>query len=78
MSTGKGLRSMMVVLTSIHLRRVALSFRRAFRGSGIELSFIAVPEDLSEIRPKDQTSQKTRREVYEELIKYIGYYALNN
>ncbi len=64
---GQGLRSMMVVSTSIHLRRVSLAFRRAFKGSGLELSFVAVPESLS----------KPPLPLYQELIKYIGYYLLS-
>jgi hypothetical protein len=56
-------RSLMVVSSAIHLRRVALAFRRAFRGSGTRLVFVAVPNEPPE----------TRSELLTELRKYLFY-----
>lgn len=71
---GEPIRSLMVVSTSIHLRRTALVFRRAFRASGMRLSFIAVPEDISSIRQADLISDpKLRSDVYTEFTKYLYY-----
>lgn len=71
---GGSIRSLMVVSTSIHLRRVALVFRQAFRGAGIELTFVAVPEDLSSLRRSDLRSIKEgRAAVWREFKKYCYY-----
>jgi hypothetical protein len=71
---GGAIRSLMVVSTSIHLRRTALVFRRAFRGSGIDLAFVAVPEDLSSIRRSDLRAVKeVRAAIWEEFRKYCYY-----
>jgi hypothetical protein len=59
-------RSLMVVSSPMHLRRVALVFRRAFRGSGVLLSFVGVP---------DQPSQEAApaSEIWSEFRKYVAY-----
>lgn len=68
------IRSLMVVSTSIHLRRTALVFHRAFRGNGIDLAFVAVPEDLSSIRRSDLDALKeARAAIWEEFRKYCYY-----
>jgi hypothetical protein len=56
-------RSLMVVSSAFHLRRVALAFRRSFRGSGTRLVFVAVPNDPPE----------SRSELLTELQKYFLY-----
>lgn len=56
-------RSLMVVSSAYHLRRVALAFRRAFRGSGTKLVFTAVPDEPPE----------SRAELLKELRKYLLY-----
>jgi len=56
-------RSLMVVSSPIHLRRVALVFRHAFAGSGTDLAFVAAPE----------TQSSTMQEVRGELIKFLLY-----
>jgi len=55
--------SLMVVSSAFHLRRVALAFRRTFRGSGTRLVFTAVPEEPPE----------SRSELLKELRKYLLY-----
>lgn len=60
-------RSLLVVSSPMHLRRVALVFRRAFRRSGIQLTFIAVPENL----PFE--SKSVRTEIWTEFAKFILY-----
>jgi uncharacterized SAM-binding protein YcdF (DUF218 family) len=66
--------SLMVVSTSIHLRRVALALKAALRGSPIRRTYVAVPEKLSSLRRENvRSSQDVRREVWRELLKYLGY-----
>jgi hypothetical protein len=60
-------RSLLVVSSPAHLRRVSIVFRRAFRRSRIQLTFVAVPEKLS------FNSSAMRAEVWSELGKYILY-----
>lgn len=68
------LRSLMVVSSPFHLRRVALVFQRVFRGSGTDLIFVAVPEDRSSIRQADLGKVKTARTaVWTEFRKYLYY-----
>ncbi len=56
-------RSLMVVSSGFHLRRVALAFGRAFRGSGTKLVFTAVPDEPPE----------SRSELLSEFRKYLLY-----
>jgi len=60
-------RSLLVVSSPAHLRRAALVFRRAFRRSGIRLTFVAVPEKISFDTPA------SRAEVWTEFRKYLLY-----
>jgi len=60
-------RSLLVVSSPAHLRRAALAFGRAFHKSGVQLSFVAVPEKPS------FTSASARAEVYSEFRKYLLY-----
>jgi hypothetical protein len=60
-------RSLLVVSSPIHLRRVALAFRRTFRKTGIGLTFVAVPEHASMASPAD------RAKVWSEFRKYLFY-----
>jgi uncharacterized SAM-binding protein YcdF (DUF218 family) len=64
---GMSIRSLLVVSSPAHLRRVALVFRRAFRKSGIQLIFVPVPEKLSFALPAD------RAQIWSEFRKYILY-----
>ena len=58
-------RSLLVVSSPVHLRRVALAFRKTFRKSGIRLTFVATPERL----PLE--SAEARAEVWSEFRKYL-------
>jgi hypothetical protein len=60
-------RSLLVVSSPMHLRRAGLACRRAFRKSGIQLIFVAVPEKPS------FDSSKTRMEIWSEFCKYLLY-----
>jgi uncharacterized SAM-binding protein YcdF (DUF218 family) len=64
---GMSVRSLLVVSSPAHLRRVALVFRRAFRKSGIQLTFVAVPENLP------FSSPAARAEIWSEFRKYMLY-----
>jgi len=61
----KPVRSLLVVSSPMHLRRAALAFRRAFRKSGIELTFVAVPEKPA------FSSEAVRAEVWSEFRRYL-------
>ena len=58
-------RSLLVVSSPIHLRRVAHFFRRAFRKAGVHLAFVAVPENPSLSSPSIQA------EIWMEFGKYL-------
>jgi uncharacterized SAM-binding protein YcdF (DUF218 family) len=60
-------RSLLVVSSPIHLRRVALAFRRSFRKSGVHLTFVGVPETASFDSPAARTT------VWVEFGKYLLY-----
>ncbi len=60
-------RSLLVVSSPAHLRRVELAFRRAFRKSGIHLTFVAVPEKVS------LGASAARLEIWTEFGKYLAY-----
>jgi uncharacterized SAM-binding protein YcdF (DUF218 family) len=61
------MRSLLVISSPAHLRRVSLAFRRAFRKTGIQLTFVAVPERLSFESPA------ARAEVWTEFWKFFCY-----
>jgi hypothetical protein len=60
-------RSLLVVSSPAHLRRVALVFRHALGKSGIHTTFVAVPEKLS------FDAAATRAGVWVEFGKYLFY-----
>jgi uncharacterized SAM-binding protein YcdF (DUF218 family) len=67
-------RSLIVVSTDVHLRRVALVFERIFRGVPLETRFCAVPTPLSAVQKAAWwTRAKDRRSVLTELLKLAGY-----
>jgi hypothetical protein len=65
--SAKSVRSLLVVSSPVHLRRVALAFRKAFRKSGIRLTFVATPEKTSFNSPEDRAA------VWREFFKYLIY-----
>ena len=68
------LRRVMIVSTDIHLRRVAFTCARVFRGTPIEFLYCPVPSRLESPR-KDGwwTRPDDRRYVIKEAMKLIGY-----
>lgn len=58
-------RSLLVVSSPAHMRRTALSFRRAFRKSGINLTFVSVQERIS-----FEDSRK-RSEIWAEFLRCL-------
>jgi hypothetical protein len=58
-------RTLLVVAQPVQLRRAFTAFRRAFRRSGIQLTFVAVPEKISFASPS------VRSEVWSEFGKYL-------
>lgn len=67
-------RRVMVVSTDVHLRRVALTCARVFRGTPVEFLYCPVPSRFGSVR-KDGwwTRPKDRRFVIKEMIKLAGY-----
>jgi len=61
------IRSLLVLSSPAHLRRVAIVFHRAFRKRGIHLTFVSVPENPS------FASSADRAEIWSELCKYLLY-----
>ena len=61
------IRSLLVVSSPSHMRRVALVFSRAFRKTRIQLTFVAVPEKPSFALPE------TRAQIWSEFRKYVLY-----
>ena len=68
----QSIRSLLVVSSPNHLRRVALVFRRYFRKSGISLTFVAMPEELLFDTPTIRSS------IWVEFRKYLFYRFLLN
>lgn len=66
--------SLMVISDAVHLRRVAVAFRRAFRRRQLKLTFVAV---ASESQPAKRHSwwreSESRGYVLKEFIKYLAY-----
>jgi len=67
-------RRVMVVSTDVHLRRVALTCARVFRGTPVEFLYCPVPSRFGSVR-KDGwwTRPEDRRFVIKEMIKLAGY-----
>ena len=61
------IRSLMVVSSPLHLRRVAFAFRRAFRNRCINSIFVGVPEEVTLDSPAARTP------IWAEFRKYLFY-----
>lgn len=71
----KGFKSAIVVTSNYHTRRSSLVFNKAFRKSGVKLTFCSV-EDVS-FKPKKWFMDKTSRSITAlEYKKLIGYFIL--
>jgi hypothetical protein len=73
----ENVRRVMVVSTNIHLRRVALTCARVFRGTPVEFLYCPVPPRFGPPR-KDGwwTRPGDRRFVIKELMKLMGYWVI--
>ena len=66
--------SLMVISDAVHLRRVAVAFRRAFRGRRLHLNFVAVSgAGLPAERHSWWRQRDSRTYVLKELFKYLAY-----
>jgi hypothetical protein len=66
--------SLLIVSTSIHLRRTADLVRRMIDPTRTRVSYVAVPELRSSLRRADlETSAKARTELYTEAGKWLLY-----
>lgn len=71
-----GLRSAVVVSEPFHMRRVALSWRRVFSGSGIRLTFSAIPFEKAGLALEGWwTREKELVFVFMEYVKLALYWA---
>lgn len=69
-------RRVIVVSTDIHLRRVALTFAKVFRGTRIQFLYCPVPTRYAHIAADNWwRSQADRRFVISEMAKLVGYRA---
>lgn len=72
----EGMRSAVVVSEPFHMRRVALTWRKAFDSSGIRLTFSALPERYSKGRLDEWWSREYDLVfVFTEYAKLIHYWA---
>ncbi len=70
----EGYRTILVVSTSVHLRRAALTLERLFSGRPVRLAFTAVPEGMSAVRRRDWWKEsRSRNLVLLELLKLGAY-----
>jgi uncharacterized SAM-binding protein YcdF (DUF218 family) len=71
------IQSLMVVSDAVHLRRVAVAFRRAFHGRRFNLDFVAVDSaSLPAERQSWWQQPESRAYVVKELSKYLVYRAI--
>ena len=71
---GEVVRSVIVVSTDVHLRRIRVSFRRVFRGTALKVLYCHVPSGLAPFT-KDRWWMRSdvRRLVLKEGVKLAGY-----
>jgi uncharacterized SAM-binding protein YcdF (DUF218 family) len=69
----EGARSVMVISTDVHLRRVAATFSKVFRDEPIEFLYCAVPGRLGFLRRDGWWTRPDRWFVVMELLKLAGY-----
>jgi hypothetical protein len=70
-------RSVMIVSTDVHLRRVALAFERVFRGAPVEALYCPVPARNSSVRKERWWERPAdRKSVLKEVVKLAGYRAI--
>jgi len=70
-------RSVMFVSTDVHLRRVAMTFGRVFRGLDITARYCPVPPSSGSLERREWwTRREDRRYVLIETIKLAGYGAI--
>lgn len=67
-------RKVLIVSTDVHLRRVALTCAKVFRGMPVEFLYCPVPPGFSSLRKEGWwTRPKDRRFVMKEMMKLVGY-----
>jgi len=67
-------RRVMVISTDIHLRRVAVTFDKVFRGSSVEFCYCPVPASASSLVKDEWWSRPgDRKYVISETVKLVGY-----
>jgi hypothetical protein len=73
----KKAKSVMVVSTDVHLRRTALAFAEAFRGTPVQFRYCPVPPRFGFVqKSRWWTRRDDRRFVLRELVKLAGYRAI--
>jgi DUF218 domain len=70
-------RSLILVSSDLHLRRVAGTFARIFGGASVETSYCPVPAGLSSIRKEEWSTRRwDRNYVFQETVKLAAYQAI--
>lgn len=71
------IQSLMVISDAVHLRRVAVAFRQAFRGRRLQLAFVAVDDTgLPAERHSWWRQRQSCSYVVKELFKFLAYRAI--
>ena len=70
-------RSVLVISTDVHLRRIALAFSRVFRDASVEFHYCQVPAAASSVRKQDWWARPDDRQfVLKEAVKLVAYSAI--
>jgi uncharacterized SAM-binding protein YcdF (DUF218 family) len=70
----KNVRKVLVISTDVHLRRVALTGTKVFRGAPVEFRYCPVPPRFGSPRKEGWwTRPEDRRFVLNEMMKLAGY-----
>ena len=72
-------RSVLVISTDVHLRRIALAFSRVFHEVPLEVHYCQVPADASSVRKKNWWARSEDRQfVLKEAVKLAVYFIILN
>jgi uncharacterized SAM-binding protein YcdF (DUF218 family) len=70
-------RSLIVVSTDVHLRRVAGTFAQVFHGAAFEIRYCPVPAASSSVRQEEWWSRfEDRKYIFRETVKLAAYQAI--
>jgi hypothetical protein len=74
---GDGVRSLIIVSTDIHLRRISISIEKIFRGMPLKVRYCPVPDRYSSFRNESWWMRQADRSfLTKEAIKLMGYWII--